>query len=540
MQARLTLAVLLGVVLLAAAACSSGGDDERIAELEADLVAEQEARGEAEAQAAEAELKRQKEEAARIKEEAARIKAEAETAAEEAADEIEEAKDDAAEAEQLRQEEEKKRQAAERRAQEQIQQQAQTLLASQRAERLSTVLEGISGDDATFPSGSSVIITVPGKGRLTLKTGGKTATLAGAGIRSSTFALTQGGNPVKRYVYTDRELTRQLLAHYGKSHDPNDSTRLDISDADLDTATITNGTIEETSKSWDITHGVKTSLDGVDHDSNTKTDKQRPADPANPEPKPKYSGKLHGVPGTFVCGGDTCQIQLTPSYEGLEHEVGDSFDLKSVSLAKDGGGKLFFKPTNPAATISLYEGGPVGVDGEYMVFGYWLETPNSAVATPDFGVFAKAHNLTGSQPVPNYITASYDGTAVGVYAEKDPNEALDTWRQGEFTAAAYLKVDGLANGITGTIRNFTTRPIGGSSQPVTLGRWVVTLEASNRVDLEWLVGNVAVDGQGKWKHGYVQAHETAADAVPPGVVGAFEAEIENLLHIVGAFGAHKQ
>ena len=535
MQARFTLAVLLGVVLLAAAACSSGGDDERIAELETDLAAEQEARQEAEAQAAEAELKRQKEEAARIKAEA-----EAETAAEEAADEIEEAKDDAAEAEQLRQEEEEKRQAAERRAQEQIQQQAQTLLASQRAERLSTVLDGISGDASGFPSSSSVIVTVPGKGRLTLKTGGKTATLAGAGIRSSTFALTQGGNPVKRYVYTDRELTRQLLAHYGMSHDPNDSTRLDISHADLDTATITNGTIEETSKSWDITHGVKTSLDGVDHDSDTATDKQRPANPANPEPKPKYSGKLHGVPGTFVCGGDTCQIQLTPRYEGSENDVGDSFDLESVSLANDGGTDLFFKPTNPAATISLYEGGPVGVDGEYMVFGYWLETPNSAVATPDFGVFAKAHNLTDSQAVPANITASYDGTAVGVYAEKDPNEALDTWRQGEFTAAAYLKVNGAADGITGTIRNFTTKPIGGSSQPVTLGRWVVTLEASNRVDLEWLVGTAAVDGEGNWKHEYVQAHATAADDVPPAVVGAFEAEIVNLLHIVGAFGAHKQ
>ena len=37
MQARFTLAVLLGVVLIAAGACSGGGDDERIAELETDL-----------------------------------------------------------------------------------------------------------------------------------------------------------------------------------------------------------------------------------------------------------------------------------------------------------------------------------------------------------------------------------------------------------------------------------------------------------------------------------------------------------------------
>ena len=43
MQARFTLAVLLGVVLIAAGACSGGGDDERIAELETDLEASEEA-----------------------------------------------------------------------------------------------------------------------------------------------------------------------------------------------------------------------------------------------------------------------------------------------------------------------------------------------------------------------------------------------------------------------------------------------------------------------------------------------------------------
>ena len=32
------------------------------------------------------------------------------------------------------------------------------------------------------------------------------------------------------------------------------------------------------------------------------------------------------------------------------------------------------------------------------------------------------------------VTATYDGIAVGGYAEKDPGEAVETWRQGEFTA----------------------------------------------------------------------------------------------------------
>ena len=422
---------------------------------------------------------------------------------------------------------------------------ASTAEASQRAKLLEAALDDITGLGPATTLPSPVEITVPAKGRLTLKTSGKTTTLAGAGIRSTTFALTLGGSPLKRLVYTDRELTRQLLAHYGNSRDSGDMTRLDIANTNLGTAvTITNGVISETSKTWDIAHGVKTSLAGVsvDHDSDPATpmQRQRPANPENPKPKPKYSGKLHGVPGTFVCGGDTCQIQLTPTYEGSENEVGDSFDLTSVALSNVGGTGLFFKPTNSAATISLYEGGPVGTDQEYMVFGYWLESPKSPAEEPEFGVFFEAKDVTSSKDLPASINARYDGTAVGVYAEKDPNEAVDTWRQGEFTAAASLQVNGAPGTITGTIRNFTTMPTGGSGQPVTSSRWVVKLNPSNVVNFEGLAGATS-EGDGSWTHRYTKAHATAAsDVVPPGVVGAFEAEINNLLHMAGAFGAHKQ
>ena len=504
------------------------------------------AAAEAARKAAEAAKKAAEEEAA-----AAKKKAEAEAAAAAAAEAAKRAADQAA-----KEAADKAKQAAE----EQIRKQNQTLVASQRAERLSTVLGGISGFGSDLPSASVVTVTVPQKGRLTLKSGGKTATLAGAGLRSTTFALTHGGNPVKRVVYTDRELNRELLAHYGNSLDSGNKTRLDISDDDLGTGVqLSPATISEISKTWDITHGRKASLAVVeefwDHDSNENTAKvARYRRPENPDPvsKSQYTGKLHGVSGNFVCGGDACQIQLTPTYEesarageltdaqNNAYTKGKSFDLLSVTLANVGGSGLYFKPSSSSATISLYEGGPVGTDDQYMVFGYWLEVPKSEVATPEFGVFAEAINENSPQNLPSTIKASYDGTAVGVYAEKDPNEALDTWRQGEFTAAAYLTVDGAPGTITGTVRNFTTTPVGGSSQPVTQGRWVVSLNASNEVALQWLVGTSAASGDGTWNHSYVQAHKTAESDVPPAVVGAFEAEIDSLLHIVGAFGAHKQ
>ena len=85
MQSKLPIAVLCGVLLMTLAACGGGGDGARITELEADLVAEQEARELAEEQAADAELKRQAEETARLEAEAEAQQAERE-AAEAAAD----------------------------------------------------------------------------------------------------------------------------------------------------------------------------------------------------------------------------------------------------------------------------------------------------------------------------------------------------------------------------------------------------------------------------------------------------------------------
>ena len=57
MQTKLPIAVLCGALLMTLAACGGSGDGARITELEADLVAEQEARELAEEQAAEAELR---------------------------------------------------------------------------------------------------------------------------------------------------------------------------------------------------------------------------------------------------------------------------------------------------------------------------------------------------------------------------------------------------------------------------------------------------------------------------------------------------
>ena len=135
MQARFTLAVLLGVVLLAAAACSSGGDDERIAELETDLEASEEAL-ERERQAREA-AKQEAAEAEQRADEAEGEAADAEQRADAAEEEIADAAEEIADAAEEIADAEEAQQAAEqarRQAQQQQQQLQQQLTEAEQAE----------------------------------------------------------------------------------------------------------------------------------------------------------------------------------------------------------------------------------------------------------------------------------------------------------------------------------------------------------------------------------------------------------------------
>ena len=105
---------------------------------------------------------------------------------------------------------------------------------------------------------------------------------------------------------------------------------------------------------------------------------------------------------------------------------------------------VYFKPTSPTATIALYQGGPVGVDTEYLMFGYWREDPTSPAGTYQFKTFAEVVAPSVFSGSVNTFAATYDGIAVGAYVEKDPNAAVDTYRQGEFTADVYLSATGTA------------------------------------------------------------------------------------------------
>ena len=418
----------------------------------------------------------------------------------------------------------------------------QTAEATQRAENFRDALSATTG--------SPVDITVPTRGSLRLMSNGyNDATLGGSGIRGTTMNLISGDG--KTAVYTDRELNRQVLRHYGTSRDTTDDTRLLFNGAvgtvaELSASpVITQPATGATNVMWRISHGIRTSLAGghVDDDddpatpsSNDDTDPTttdplvRPADPTGPTARASYSGSLHGVPGTFVCGATNCEIQLTPTYAGSANDEGTSFPLQSVTLTGPDG--LFFKPSSATSTIPLFQGGPVGVDDQYMVFGYWREDPASPAGLYRFQAFAQAFPapLTGTTP-----TGVYDGIAVGGYAEKDATAAVETWRQGEFAADLFLEADG-AN-VTGTIDDFVVTPTGGSSAPKTADRWRVTLGSTGATDVQLtlLPGTTT----GTWESQFVATHGTAATGTQaPAVTGTFTAMIPDSVTLAGAFGGH--
>ena len=296
--------------------------------------------------------------------------------------------------------------------------------------------------------------------------------------------------------------------------------------------------------------GVSTSVAAVDAADADLTDNDRvkdtlPATAADLKRANSYTGYLHGQSGTFVCTGDNCKVQVKPVYPSTAVGTNGRFvlrgtDVNSVIPGPDGTfvpeGILYFKPSS-SAKFQLYTGGPVMADAEYMMFGYWREDPTSPAGQPKFGVFADAMG-TGATDFPNnFVSATYDGEAVGAYVEQDPNNPVDTHRQGEFTADISLTATtgGVASDITGTIDDFVTTPTGGSAAPRTAGRWVVTLATLNKA----VTINLGAGGKGKWTHEYVPVRVGSAETVPPAVTGVFDVEVMHFVHLLGAYGAER-
>ena len=406
---------------------------------------------------------------------------------------------------------------AEDRAQ-QAQQQAQGLEANQRAEKLLTVLGTFTPSDPGTEG--RVDISVPRKDSLVFKQLGYTARniSASGNLRGARLTRRQGGTQTS-VVYTDIELRRSLIKNYAPSAD---ATILDFQLSAVDADHRTNYLADE--DAVEITsHGFRSSR-RLDTDGSPKEDSA--GDVLDPLTKigTSFSGRLHGISGTFQCSTD-CTLTAIYSTENRLTEL----DLSTVANVR-------FKPGSLAATtastamVSLCDAprsACAPTDADYMAFGYWRSEPADAQGTYQFEAFAFGPALGTTAPAAATPTApaEYNGTAVGMYVEKNQVGAAVTKKQGEFIADARLAYNGTA--LTGTIDDFATTPTGGSSAPTTTG-WVVKLNSARTTEFQRL----GPDGAGTWAHQYTT--DTSA------VVGTFESALEDVLHIAGAFGAKRQ
>ena len=386
---------------------------------------------------------------------------------------------------------------------------AALLEANQKAERLLTVLQGIVIDGTPLAnpgmSSSKVAISVPSRNSLTFKSAGYAPrTISAPGLRGARLTQSRGGTQTA-VVYTDIELSRSLIKTYDAAADANTMTfDLPVGDGANQIGALTDLDFLADEDAVTITERAKIpSLLSDDTDGGNIVGEEIPS----------FRGSLHGIPGTYQCDTGNC-ITLTAIYDSDRR-------LTEVTLAGSG---VDFKPDSRTVSVSLCDSPRsqcAATDADYMAFGWWRS--ESAGGSYQFEPFAFGPGLTASNATPSAAeNASFDGTAVGMYVEQNQAGTAVTKKQGEFVAAARLDHDGTS--LTGTIDGFRTTPTGDSGAPSTTG-WVVKLNTGGLTEFERL----GPDGSGTWTHAYT----TDGSAV----VGTFESELEEILHIVGAFGA---
>ena len=388
--------------------------------------------------------------------------------------------------------------------------------------RSDALLKALNPPNNPYGDTTLVQVTVPSRGSLRITAPNySTSSVSGVptGFRAARLRRTSGSSQFEIVAYTDRELNRRLIDHYGYP--------VDAREFGVTTVPGTDNALTPTNviapSNWKVSHGFSTSV------STIPTDMDKDAT--------SYSGSFHGQSGSFNCGTN-CRVELTATYD----ETADSQNKHALEMVAmttiPTDQTVFFRPGSSARIYLDSATGTsagIGADGQYMIFGWWKNTPESATGTYDFDAFMQ----TSATPIPASGTATYDGPAVGAYVEQGllVGESGGA-RHGEFSATAHLNV--VSGAVTGYVDGFRAKPNGSSS---TVSKsWRVNLETGDAVTVS-LTGQGGGAASGDWDAEFLpnHTHSRANDGTPQPLtaVGRFNASIAELLHVAGAFGVHR-
>ena len=272
----------------------------------------------------------------------------------------------------------------------------------------------------------------------------------------------------------------------------------------------------------------------------------------------RFTGNYNGAPGTYTClpgnaatDGGACTVSASPA--GLYTSV-------------QGDGTADSWTFTPELNATAFQ-----ADGEFVRFGWWMQTPRSPDGTYSFNTWF--HGTDYAQAGTPVGPATYTGRAAGRYAIQELGTAgVVDGSSGEFTAAATLTAtfSPNANMISGTINGFQ------GDGDTDMSGWEVTL---NRINVGATLALTPVNGQsfatgepdptatnfdgatatmgdqtahGTWRGAFLGNEVRVTDpagggtgnvanvnnAFPRAVGGTFQAD-NDAVSIAGAFGARR-
>ena len=584
MRSKLPIAVLCGALLMALAACGGGGDGARITELEADLVAEQEARGQAEEKAEEAELKRQEEEEARAEAEAEATEAEREAA--EADREAADAEAAAAEAERLRLEEEAARLAAEAEAQ-RLEAAAEERRKADATEDARVAIDGHVNRGApgtlmvgSIKHGEPVPVTMPAPPFTTTTSGSGRWSITGHTDRREATRHTVE-------IYTDVEApkssafrtSRHNTQHVGGSGSPAPTVVIDGTGDVVGWVNVMNASGGNDNHSRIVASGAfpvnrgpnsgsvqpyslvdrgitEAQYDVLDSNGDEILNEMDGNFSAPVTDAELALVNVEGVTGItrqqynqYRAGNFRDESDFPERYayttSGTLQGAGGTYRC-SGDMATDTctvqnrggsfefGGDWAFIPSSGTVQI-------VTEDAQYMWFGWWAEQTVEHTETPDgehttdIWKFEANH---GGNRVTNLDdatgSATYTGPAAGRYAVYEP----DTGDSGigSFTASATLQADfdSSPNTVSGSITGFSNDPswsLALKQKNIPAGTGATAAIAQGEDSVTWTIDGIP-DDSGAWEATFYSNlplvddqgdPATAVDYQPHGIAGTFEA-----------------